>query len=178
MHMKHTKSCDDEPILRSPQARSPVPAISISIDHASPHSPAISDSLYSPYPHLHHPLRQSPPPLPNPNSPFLTVVHCSAPTPPLGNTPSPVSPTGPQSSSFLRHHSPSPASPLSQTGSAPVDQDQTMQEHWEDVRMQTPPVQADGAHGRPKPKPRFSMGPRVDCEKCRLGVKGHWAHFD
>jgi len=31
----------------------------------------------------------------------------------------------------------------------------------------------------PRPtKPRFTMGPRSDCEKCRLGVKGHWAHFD
>ncbi|KIP04805.1 hypothetical protein PHLGIDRAFT_180855 [Phlebiopsis gigantea 11061_1 CR5-6] len=27
-------------------------------------------------------------------------------------------------------------------------------------------------------KPRFTMGPRADCEKCRLGVPGHWAHFD
>ncbi|KAF8652728.1 hypothetical protein AX16_004227 [Volvariella volvacea WC 439] len=25
---------------------------------------------------------------------------------------------------------------------------------------------------------KFSMGPRADCEKCRLGVKGHWAHLD
>ena len=23
-------------------------------------------------------------------------------------------------------------------------------------------------------KQRFTMGPRSDCEKCRLGVKGHW----
>lgn len=27
-------------------------------------------------------------------------------------------------------------------------------------------------------KQRFTMGPRFDCEKCRLGVKGHWMHFD
>ncbi|TFK72186.1 hypothetical protein BDN72DRAFT_372353 [Pluteus cervinus] len=27
-------------------------------------------------------------------------------------------------------------------------------------------------------KPKFSMGPRADCEKCRLGVKGHWVHLD
>ncbi|KAL1668453.1 hypothetical protein GGF50DRAFT_46542, partial [Schizophyllum commune] len=24
---------------------------------------------------------------------------------------------------------------------------------------------------------RFTMGPRLDCEKCRLGVKGHYAHY-
>ena len=27
-------------------------------------------------------------------------------------------------------------------------------------------------------KPRFTMGPRADCEKCRLGVPGHYVHFD
>ncbi|KAI0060791.1 hypothetical protein BV25DRAFT_1827332 [Artomyces pyxidatus] len=27
-------------------------------------------------------------------------------------------------------------------------------------------------------RPRFTMGPRADCEKCRLGVKGHSVHFD
>ncbi|KAF9793313.1 hypothetical protein BJ322DRAFT_1033954 [Thelephora terrestris] len=26
-------------------------------------------------------------------------------------------------------------------------------------------------------RPRFTMGPRSDCEKCRMGVKGHWGHF-
>jgi hypothetical protein len=27
-------------------------------------------------------------------------------------------------------------------------------------------------------KQRFMMGPRANCEKCRLGVKGHWVHLD
>ncbi|KII88990.1 hypothetical protein PLICRDRAFT_40615 [Plicaturopsis crispa FD-325 SS-3] len=27
-------------------------------------------------------------------------------------------------------------------------------------------------------KQRFTMGPRSDCEKCKLGAKGHWMHFD
>jgi len=26
-------------------------------------------------------------------------------------------------------------------------------------------------------RPRFTMGPRSDCEKCRAGIKGHWGHF-
>lgn len=30
----------------------------------------------------------------------------------------------------------------------------------------------------PARKQRFTMGPRADCEKCRLGVPGHWMHFD
>lgn len=29
-----------------------------------------------------------------------------------------------------------------------------------------------------KQQQRFTMGPRADCEKCRLGVKGHWVHLD
>lgn len=29
----------------------------------------------------------------------------------------------------------------------------------------------------PTKKLRISMGPRLDCEKCRLGVKGHWMHL-
>jgi len=42
-------------------------------------------------------------------------------------------------------------------------------------------------HTRPMPGPdapthskrqRFTMGPRADCEKCRLGIKGHSVHFD
>ena len=30
----------------------------------------------------------------------------------------------------------------------------------------------------PARRSRFSMGPRPDCDKCRLGVPGHYAHFD
>jgi len=29
----------------------------------------------------------------------------------------------------------------------------------------------------PNKKQKFTMGPRNDCEKCRLGVKGHWMHI-
>ncbi|KAJ7489849.1 hypothetical protein B0H11DRAFT_2010647 [Mycena galericulata] len=27
-------------------------------------------------------------------------------------------------------------------------------------------------------KARFMMGPRANCEKCKLGIKGHWVHLD
>lgn len=30
----------------------------------------------------------------------------------------------------------------------------------------------------PSKKQRVTMGPRSDCEKCRLGMKGHWMHLD
>lgn len=29
----------------------------------------------------------------------------------------------------------------------------------------------------PSKRPRFTMGPRSDCEKCRAGVRGHWGHL-
>lgn len=29
----------------------------------------------------------------------------------------------------------------------------------------------------PRRQQRFTMGPRADCEKCRLGIKGHWVHY-
>ena len=32
-------------------------------------------------------------------------------------------------------------------------------------------------HGGSRKK-QLSMGPRADCEKCRLKVPGHWMHFD
>lgn len=38
----------------------------------------------------------------------------------------------------------------------------------------TPPVPVVA----PRRKAKVTMGPRADCEKCRLGVKGHWMHFE
>ncbi|KAF8352312.1 hypothetical protein F5887DRAFT_934888 [Amanita rubescens] len=36
---------------------------------------------------------------------------------------------------------------------------------------------AVSAELRPPRKPRFTMGPRADCDLCRQGVKGHSAHW-
>ncbi|KAI0035064.1 hypothetical protein K488DRAFT_83397 [Vararia minispora EC-137] len=52
--------------------------------------------------------------------------------------------------------------------------------------VQTPPIStANMPHQlsmpviAPQPqRARFRMGPRADCEMCRNGVKGHYAHFD
>ena len=30
----------------------------------------------------------------------------------------------------------------------------------------------------PSRRPRMTMGPRADCEKCRMKVPGHWMHVD
>ncbi|KAL4068085.1 hypothetical protein J3A83DRAFT_3809189 [Scleroderma citrinum] len=37
------------------------------------------------------------------------------------------------------------------------------------------PSSMSGPVGR---RQRFTMGPRADCIKCRMGVKGHWVHLD
>lgn len=42
----------------------------------------------------------------------------------------------------------------------------------------TSPMSISPSSASSNRKQRFTMGPRSDCEKCRLGVKGHWMHFD
>ncbi|KAF8212386.1 hypothetical protein K438DRAFT_1958128 [Mycena galopus ATCC 62051] len=44
--------------------------------------------------------------------------------------------------------------------------------------MSISPTNSFAVLGSPASKKRFMMGPRANCEKCRLGVKGHWAHLD
>ncbi|KAJ7273571.1 hypothetical protein B0H12DRAFT_1090058 [Mycena haematopus] len=44
--------------------------------------------------------------------------------------------------------------------------------------MSISPTNSYAVLGSPASKKRFMMGPRANCEKCRLGVKGHWAHLD
>lgn len=38
--------------------------------------------------------------------------------------------------------------------------------------------QAPAPAPAPKRKQKLTMGPRADCEKCRLGIKGHWMHLE
>ncbi|KAJ6546538.1 hypothetical protein DFH09DRAFT_927299 [Mycena vulgaris] len=44
--------------------------------------------------------------------------------------------------------------------------------------MSISPTTSYAVLGSPAGKRRFMMGPRANCEKCRLGVKGHWVHLD
>lgn len=39
------------------------------------------------------------------------------------------------------------------------------------------PSYVNVAASSPRRQQRFTMGPRADCEKCRLGIKGHWVHY-
>ncbi|KAG9226431.1 hypothetical protein CCMSSC00406_0003310 [Pleurotus cornucopiae] len=43
--------------------------------------------------------------------------------------------------------------------------------------LAVPSVPRFQPQGDPKPRPRMTMGPRAGCEKCQLGVKGHWMHL-
>ncbi|KAJ7470618.1 hypothetical protein FB451DRAFT_1254312 [Mycena latifolia] len=44
--------------------------------------------------------------------------------------------------------------------------------------MNISPTTSYAVLGSPSSKKRFMMGPRANCEKCRMGVKGHWVHLD
>ncbi|KAF8271809.1 hypothetical protein EI94DRAFT_489129 [Lactarius quietus] len=44
--------------------------------------------------------------------------------------------------------------------------------------LDLPEPQPSQQQQAPPRRSRFTMGPRPDCEKCRLGVPGHYAHFD
>ncbi|KAJ7740747.1 hypothetical protein DFH07DRAFT_838983 [Mycena maculata] len=87
-----------------------------------------------------------------------------------GNTP----PTG---SLFLPAINILPATPdlLSRTRpSTPVRED-----HNHSSAMSISPTASYAVLGSPAgKKQRFMMGPRANCEKCRLGIKGHWVHLD
>ncbi|KAI0070355.1 hypothetical protein K474DRAFT_1670166 [Panus rudis PR-1116 ss-1] len=67
--------------------------------------------------------------------------------------------------------SPFPETRLDETHAHPPHQGQQ-------VHPQAPPTESQSSSTRRRPQQKFTMGPRADCEKCRLGVKGHYAHFD
>lgn len=48
-------------------------------------------------------------------------------------------------------------------------------EEPQDINMHSPRIPPTPVSIR---RQRFTMGPRADCEKCRMGVKGHWIHVD
>ncbi|KAJ6496540.1 hypothetical protein C8R47DRAFT_1114483 [Mycena vitilis] len=50
--------------------------------------------------------------------------------------------------------------------------------HESSSAMNISPTTSYAILGSPSTKRRFMMGPRANCEKCRLGVKGHSVHLD
>ncbi|KAK7467058.1 hypothetical protein VKT23_004120 [Stygiomarasmius scandens] len=43
------------------------------------------------------------------------------------------------------------------------------------ISVNSPPISSISSPSR---RHRFAMGPRADCQKCRMGVKGHAVHLD
>ena len=103
-------------------------------------------------PHLLNPQTDVPT-LGPPSSRVATPALLRAPSPPAMPTP-PLSP-------FPSH---SPFIGAARIGSPPLARQ----------GLQQPQQQQPGSTRRT----RFTMGPRPDCDKCRLGVPGHYAHFD
>ena len=137
--------------------------------------PQPSALLYSHAQHLQHGAQESPlvgvdhmaPHLLNPqiNVPALNlpsshvtlpaaVAFLRAPSPP-------TMPTPPLCTAPLPSHSPFISAGI---GTPPV------------ARLESQPLQQ--TLSSPARRSRFTMGPRPDCDKCRSGVPGHYAHFD
>ncbi|KAF5386965.1 hypothetical protein D9615_001889 [Tricholomella constricta] len=81
---------------------------------------------------------------------------------------------------------PTPAGPLvTVLPPTPIPPSSTSYLETPHTRPSTPPAQSSGssamasfAAGVTSPrKQRFTMGPRADCVKCQMGVKGHSVHY-
>jgi hypothetical protein len=124
---------------------------------SSVHTPFVQISL-------HHPSERPLHPSPSTSSEQLIPTTMSPEGPTVNvHPPTPVPPTGPYFDSeppYLTTRPSSPASNSSMMVLSPV------------------PSYANLAPSSPRrQQQRFTMGPRADCEKCRLGIKGHWVHY-
>ncbi|KAA1471294.1 hypothetical protein DENSPDRAFT_929449 [Dentipellis sp. KUC8613] len=146
-----------------PRAIRPLPGAS-GPSHAHPpsrpHVPAIHISTSPPLPREPAPLAPFPAP-----AHFLSAPSSAMPTPPLATAAMQHFP-GPEHALQPPRIHIQPASPASPLGQAPAHEQQGQ---W---------GPNPNANLNAQRKPRFTMGPRADCEKCRLGVKGHWMHVD
>jgi hypothetical protein len=137
--------------------------------------PQPSALLYSHAQHLQCGAQESPLVGVDHMAPHLLNPHTSAPEPGLPSS----YVTLPAAVAFLRAPSPPtmPTPPLSTT---------SLPSHppFIAAHIGTPPVARQESQPLQQPLPgsarrsRFTMGPRPDCEKCRSGVPGHYAHFD
>ncbi|TIB78989.1 hypothetical protein E3Q22_00736 [Wallemia mellicola] len=55
---------------------------------------------------------------------------------------------------------------------------ETLHMHDTTMRDTTSLIDNDKRAKQQQRKVRFTMGPRADCLKCKLGIKGHYSHFD
>src|SRR5579863_8120838 len=132
--------------------------------------PQPSALLYSHAQHLQHGAQESPLVDVNHMAPHLLNPHTNAPGLPSSHV------TLPAAVAFLRAPSP-PTMPTPPLCTAPLPSHSP----FIGARIGTPPIARQGSHQPLQPLPgptrrsRFTMGPRPDCDKCRLGVPGHYA---
>jgi len=126
------------------------------------------------------PLRTQPDTLMQTGFPSVPPIHAQQPmNHPSGSSYNTTNETTPPTGSvslFLPAINILPATPdlLSRTRpSTPVHADRD-----NSSAMSISPTNSYAVLGSPASKKRFMMGPRANCEKCRLGVKGHWVHLD
>lgn len=138
--------------------------------------PQPSTLLYSHSQHLlHHEVQESPDSHIDHTAPHLLIPHTNAPTTDLLS--SRVTP--PAAVAFLRAPSP-PTMPTPPLCITPLPSHSP----FNTACMSTPPLAQQEAQQPqllmpgPMRRSRFTMGPRPDCDKCRLGVPGHYAHFE
>ncbi|KAI0293463.1 hypothetical protein BC826DRAFT_384879 [Russula brevipes] len=134
--------------------------------------PQPSTLLYSYAQHFHHGVQASPEVHIDNTTLRLLNPHTNEP----GLLSSRVTP--PAAVAFLRAPSP-PAMPTPPLNIAPLPSRSPSNA----PHIATPPLirqelqQPQQSLGSTR-RSRFTMGPRPDCDKCRLGVPGHYAHFD
>ncbi|KAF8479151.1 hypothetical protein DFH94DRAFT_42732 [Russula ochroleuca] len=133
-------------------------------------------TLLHPHPqHFHHGVQESPDVYIGHMAPQLLNLHTNAPT--MGLPSSRITP--PAAVAFLRAPSP-PTMPTPPLCSTPLPSHSAFSAAGMGTplltrqELQQPQLLLQGSTRRS----RFTMGPRPDCDKCRLGVPGHYAHFD
>ncbi|KAH7922838.1 hypothetical protein BV22DRAFT_1197150 [Leucogyrophana mollusca] len=123
------------------------------------------------------------------SSAFLPVPSTASPSSPL---PLPPPPPSSHSQPLIQNHPPAiflhPATPSDispHQNAVPFSLgDQTTQPQSPSIPPGSPMSgTSQGASSPTCPfgttrKQRFTMGPRADCLKCKMGVKGHWMHLD
>ncbi|KAJ7694224.1 hypothetical protein B0H17DRAFT_1058276 [Mycena rosella] len=127
------------------------------------------------------PLRTQSDALMQPSIPSTSHMHMEGQPldPPSGTNYNTSQTTPPTGSLFLPAINILPATPdmLSRTRpSTPVHDNSRDRDN--SSAMSISPTTSYAVLGSPAGKRRFMMGPRANCEKCRMGVKGHWVHLD
>ncbi|KAH7889260.1 hypothetical protein F5I97DRAFT_2052634 [Phlebopus sp. FC_14] len=160
----------------------------MAVDHEDSLRPPVQLSMPK---HLHSSRSHLPSIQITTNSGFYALTPQPSPAPfsvltePPSSTPPPSSPASSLPVVEMNSHPPAiflfPATPsdtpsLHNTFVSDPDHDTTAHpSSTQAPTLEVPKTEAPSSSAR---KHRVTMGPRSDCIKCKMGVKGHWMHFD